>query len=231
MKAHTERQTVLVVEHDPASQGSAAAVLASAGHSVTAVNSFDEGRSILESTPPALLVTDVRLGRYNGLQLVLHQFFADPRNPSILIDDRADDMTRSEAQRHGADYIVRPFVAAELVTLAEARLACGPAEQKYGARRRWARREPPSGVTVMIDGNPARLVNAGYGGLRIEMDGPHHSLDPGGFAFRIGGWPFPLRGRVTWEKQVAGTRQCGMLVTETEFEPLSLWKQSVDGWS
>ena len=28
MKAHTERPTVLVVEHDPASQGSAAAALA-----------------------------------------------------------------------------------------------------------------------------------------------------------------------------------------------------------
>src|SRR5688572_27301045 len=65
------RARVLVVDDDRATRTGLSALLEQAGYSTFATGSFREAMSLLRTDPPDLLITDVRLDEYNGLQLLL----------------------------------------------------------------------------------------------------------------------------------------------------------------
>ena len=75
---------VLIVDDDGATRRGLAQLLAQAGYEATAVGTFDEARRIIGATPPDLLITDIRLEAYNGLQLILNS----PRTDSHHRDHR-----------------------------------------------------------------------------------------------------------------------------------------------
>ena len=66
----TERKKILLVEDDDATRVGLSTLLERAGYDVVATESVQEGRSALEDASPDLLITDVRLGAFNGLQLI-----------------------------------------------------------------------------------------------------------------------------------------------------------------
>jgi|SRR5437764_14439246 len=84
-------------------------VLKSAGHLVTRAFGFEEAKLRLQSSPPDLLMTDVRLGAYNGLHLVIRAHAAHPEMPAIVVDTDHDPVLEREANEAGATYVARPF--------------------------------------------------------------------------------------------------------------------------
>ena len=92
--------------------------LTDAGYSVVACHSFDEARHQLTMFPPDILVTDIRLGAFNGLQLAI--LVAERPNIMAVVMSAHDDPTlRKEAAQCGARYLLKPFTREHLLTFVD----------------------------------------------------------------------------------------------------------------
>jgi CheY-like chemotaxis protein len=101
----------LVVEPEEHSRVFLASSLSSAGLSVTGTGSFSSARALLEAQPPALLVTEVRLGAYNGLHLVLLGRSVSPHMTLVVTSRLNDRGLQREAEELGATFIRKPMTA------------------------------------------------------------------------------------------------------------------------
>jgi DNA-binding NtrC family response regulator len=114
------QQTVLVVDDDKATRIGLAEVLHRAGYRVVAAGTFPDAREIMRTSPPDLLITDIRLEAFNGLQLLL----TSPRPvPTIIMTGFADPVIEHEARRSGADFILKPVNPEALLQLVTEKLA------------------------------------------------------------------------------------------------------------
>src|SRR5215468_1147815 len=63
---------ILVVDDEPTVVEALREILNQAGHVTLGATTYEDGRRLLWSPPlPDVIIADVRLGRYNGLQLVV----------------------------------------------------------------------------------------------------------------------------------------------------------------
>jgi two-component system, response regulator FlrC len=104
-------KVILVVEDDPDTLDFWVELLQRAGYRVTAAPSFEEGRRALESLPD-MLITDIRLGAYNGLQLVVRARLANPCLPVLVMTAFDDPVLQEETHRLDAIYMRKPVDAA-----------------------------------------------------------------------------------------------------------------------
>jgi CheY-like chemotaxis protein len=108
--------TVLIVEDDTATRNGLKTLLQGAGYDVLATASVPEGKRALEEGAPDLLITDVRLGEFNGLHLVAMS--ARPI-PAIVVTAYVDPALEADAHQLGAHYLVKPIAPTALLTLVE----------------------------------------------------------------------------------------------------------------
>ena len=104
----TPSRKVLVVDDDRQVLRYLCEVLDEAGYDTTSCDRFMDAKTLLGSTPPDLLITDIRLGAYNGLQLA---FFARDRHPGIhiiVLTGYEDPTLRETAASSGALFLVKP---------------------------------------------------------------------------------------------------------------------------
>ena len=111
-------QRVLVVDDDPATRRGLSELLSEAGYETTAVGSLQEAEHIADTNPPDLLITDIRLSGYNGLQLVVRH----PELPAIVMTGYADPVLERDTGNAGALYIRKPFNVSELLRLVKEKL-------------------------------------------------------------------------------------------------------------
>jgi len=64
---------ILVVDEDADARTEIVDLLSHAGYQVTSVGSFREATKVLSTDPPDLLITELRLGAFNGLHLVIRR--------------------------------------------------------------------------------------------------------------------------------------------------------------
>jgi len=95
---------VLVVTPDPDVRRMLAVRLARAATVVDAVSGFDEARGPLLATPYHLLLTDLRLGEYNGLHLVHLAAVMDLPTRAVVFAAGFDPYLASEVRAAGAFY-------------------------------------------------------------------------------------------------------------------------------
>ena len=126
-------RSILVVNSDPMGLRGTVGVLQSAGYEVDAVRTFADARSRLDSTPPDLLMTGVRLGPYNGLHLIVRSRKQLPRMATILTHDESDPVLLTEAATNDAAFLVLPCQPALILQIVEESLErCGNLpERKY----------------------------------------------------------------------------------------------------
>ena len=108
---------VLLVDDEPALLDAMRQAFEGAGRDVVACRSFEEARSRLLSEDFDAMVTDVRLGAFNGIQLAV---IARDRNRSMAIvvfSGFDDPVLREEAAHLGATYVVKPVTAEHLLEL------------------------------------------------------------------------------------------------------------------
>ena len=106
--AHDGKQ-VLVVDDDPAVLRLLKQWLTGAGYAVVACDGFETAKQHLAEIPPDVLLTDVRLGAFNGLHLVILAKEQAPRTVAIAMSAFDDPILRRDAALCGAGYLVKPF--------------------------------------------------------------------------------------------------------------------------
>ena len=89
---------VVIVNADRQILRQTEAALSESGYSVTALSSYREAARLLESVTPDLLVTDICLGLFNGLQLAIYSRFDHPAVPVIVTHVQADPIFEAEAK-------------------------------------------------------------------------------------------------------------------------------------
>ena len=104
--------TVLVVDDDPGVVRLLTDVLESAGYRTIGAESFEEGKRLLIEKQPSVLITDVRLGMFNGLQLAL---LRPPGTAVIVISGYLDRTLEAETKRLGGVYLLKPVPSAVLL--------------------------------------------------------------------------------------------------------------------
>ena len=111
---------ILIVDDDRATRSGLGELLQAQRHQVTAVGTLHEALDVLRTDSPDLIVADVRLGAFNGLQIVM----ASTRViPTIMITGFSDPVLEADARRAGADYLVKPIDPATFLALVERRVA------------------------------------------------------------------------------------------------------------
>jgi DNA-binding response OmpR family regulator len=155
---------ILVVSADAAVLSGRVTALRRSGFSARASASFPDARRTLEDgPPPEVLVTDVRLGPYNGLHLVAVAGRV-PRTVAIVIGGQ-DHVLEVEAAGLGARYLLAPVTPRELeLTIAELLAVPRP-------KRRWPRKRLAAEVAALVGGLPGRLLDVSYGGACLEVFG------------------------------------------------------------
>jgi two-component system, response regulator RegA len=112
--AATRTARILIVEDDRASLDGLIALVRAAGYAVTGVPSFEEGRRALADGAD-VLVTDVRLGAYNGLQLIIRGRALNPDLRAIVVTGYPDVVVQREAERLDAVHLEKPVDPARLL--------------------------------------------------------------------------------------------------------------------
>ena len=112
---------ILIVEDDQGTLSGWVELLRSAGYLVTGVSSYEEGRQELAMMPD-LLITDVRLGVYNGLQLLMRGRMMNPRLQAIVVTGYADQIVRREAVYLQAEHLEKPVDADRLLQVVSSAL-------------------------------------------------------------------------------------------------------------
>ena len=171
--------TILIVDDHRVTRLGLAEMLGQAGYDVVTAGTFQEARRILTEAPPDLLIADVRLGSFNGLQLVIS---GNNRVPAIVITGYADAVLEAEARRGGAEYLVKPFDPERLLTLIRHKL--GTAPTPFAIPRRW-RRKAVAGLTAHVGEQPAKIVDVSYGGVRFEIRPGKSDVPPPSFQLRL----------------------------------------------
>jgi DNA-binding response OmpR family regulator len=111
----TSKPSVLVVAPTAAIASSVFAWLTDAGYAPIVVRSFGAGKQYLEEHP-ALLISEVRLGEYNGLHLALR---AQARQIPTVLVGQPDMVLQREAAQLDALYLTPPVTAQELLSSLE----------------------------------------------------------------------------------------------------------------
>jgi DNA-binding response OmpR family regulator len=121
----TQVKSVLVVDDDRQVLKYLTELLREAGYDTVTCERFVDAKALLSTTRPDLLLTDIRLGAYNGLQLAI---FAQSRHsgiPIVVLTGYEDPTLRKEALDSGATFLVKPVRREELLRTIAATLARG----------------------------------------------------------------------------------------------------------
>lgn len=217
---------VLVVDDDTATRVGLAELLTAAGYDTMAVASFEEGLRALRVNTPDLLIADVRLGAFNGLQLLV----SSPRRvPAIIITGFADPVLESDARQHGAEYVLKPVSPAVLLEMVRRRLA-QIEQSSFETLRRWDRKHIPGGLSARIEDQPATILDISYGGLRFAMPWPALVPLPPSMSIRLPASDLALRADLVWQTPSGdGTWLCGASVSQTSLAVAREWRGLVDG--
>ena len=89
--------------------------LATAGFTVSATDNYADAKNLLATNPPLVLIAEIRLGAYNGLQLALRARATVPRTTVIVVSSVPDIVLLRDADRAGATFALKPFPDQELL--------------------------------------------------------------------------------------------------------------------
>lgn len=157
---------VLIVEDNDATRTGLHELLKRAGYDTQATRSYEEGIRVMREDTPDLLIADVRLGPYNGLQLLVT---SPKRVPTIIMTGFPDSVLEADAHHLGAQFILKPVAPAALLALIEEQLAARPHQELSGPTRRWARKQVPGELTAQVEDVTARILDVSYGGMRFQL--------------------------------------------------------------
>jgi two-component system response regulator YesN len=78
-------------------------------------STFEDAKREIATLRPEIVVTDVRLGAFNGLQLALLARDVRPDVRVVVFSGFDDPVLKEEARRIGATYLIKPVSGHALV--------------------------------------------------------------------------------------------------------------------
>jgi hypothetical protein len=139
-----ERFTTLIVTPRAREMASLEAVIGSLGLRGLTAGDFHVANRLL-AYRPHLLITELQLDEYNGLNLVLHARVVRPRLAAVVTSRWDDSVLQRDAESIGATFVEIPTRREELIA-AILRTVTDPGRARVASirppfeRRRWARR-------------------------------------------------------------------------------------------
>ena len=118
----TKNRRVLVVAPHAEVANTVMNWITSQGHQALVLTDFASARPQIDVDPPDLLVTEVKLGEFNGLQLAMRAHMRSPKTSTIVIGDE-DIVLEREAVAQHAQYVKTPELSAVFSETARAALA------------------------------------------------------------------------------------------------------------
>jgi len=122
----SRRHHVVIVAQNPALATALLSWLGSAGYELAIVTTFAAAKALLE-TKPALIISELKLGEYNGLHLALKARAAGI--PAIIVGPH-DAVLQKDADELGATYLTSVLRRSQVLDLVQERLggSTGPTE-------------------------------------------------------------------------------------------------------
>jgi len=215
---------IVLVNADPKVLRQTEQVLSDAGYIVAAASSFGAGRELLRSVRPDLLIADVRLESFNGLQLAAYCNTRFPGMPIVVTHVRPDPVLERDAGRLGATFVVNPLDSAEFLSNVRSLLAA----QKAATVRRWPRKNTTATMTAQLEALAASICDVSYGGLRLAFSGECDV--PTEFDITVPDAGVTLHAQRVWTRQLPGAAEfwCGAEIRPTDDPGLSEWREFVD---
>jgi DNA-binding response OmpR family regulator len=181
---------ILVLDDDEHALSGLVELLRDADYHVTSAATYDAAKRLLALSSFDLLITDVRLRGFNGLNLVKKSRTDYPDMAVIIISGYEEPLMELEASRYQALFVQKPIRPFEFLATVASSLA--------GVRRqrRWPRKRVQGGFRVTAAGKPAAVVDVSYGGLRLEL--PNGSELPASFSIELSGIGLQLEVEPVW---------------------------------
>ena len=111
--------SALVVDNDEQMLGLVGKWLSEAGYDVVACSRFEAAREYLATHTLDALVTNLRLGAYNGLQLALRASRMGAGTAVLVMSAYDDVVSRRDAAACGGRFMLPPFDRESLMTALE----------------------------------------------------------------------------------------------------------------
>src|SRR5260221_5726339 len=131
-RGHSGAFKVLIVEDDLTTRRGLQQLLEAAGYETLTAADLKDGLEALKYWAPDLLILDIRLGEFNGLQILAT---AARGTPAIVTTGFADPVLEADALKLGADFLVKPVSPSKLLALVEAKLTAKPGEDSGRIRQ------------------------------------------------------------------------------------------------
>jgi DNA-binding NtrC family response regulator len=106
---------VLVVDSDPKSVQELVDALRDRGCEPLEATSFEIAKQLWIAEKPAALIADIRLGQFNGLQLLLRAKADRPDVAAVITCAFPDKVLESETQRFGGTFMVKPLTPEDVL--------------------------------------------------------------------------------------------------------------------
>ena len=214
---------VILVNADPNVLWRTDALLSEDGHLVAAVSSLAEAKKLLDSVTPDVLVADIRLDAYNGLQLAIRSRLDHPNLPVIITNEWPDAAFEAEAKRHGAIFVAAPLDNPDFLRIV--RMAVAQSRRTQPAIRRWSRKQVSGTVNVNAADALAQIIDMSHGGVRLAFN--RQADIPPVFDITLPQAGITVKAHRVWTNQSFATDElwCGAELEETA---TSSWKNFVD---
>jgi DNA-binding NtrC family response regulator len=115
----TSKLRLLIVDDDVGLLDAMQRALRDSLRTVVACDSFEKARQMLKDQAFDALITDVRLGAFNGLQLAVMARDMYPDMRLIVFSGFDDPVLRADAEQIGAAYLVKPVGSGDLLKMLE----------------------------------------------------------------------------------------------------------------
>jgi two-component system response regulator YesN len=109
-------QRALVIDDDAQVLSLTTAWLRDAGYDVITASTFEEGQLAIRRYAPPIIVSDVRLGLFNGLHLGHLARLLAPDVHLVFVSGFDDPVLRRDAASLGAAYLRKPVRANDLLS-------------------------------------------------------------------------------------------------------------------
>jgi two-component system response regulator RegA len=106
--------SLLIVDDDVAVLDTLSRYLADHDLRVVSCSDFEEAKHHIIAVRPDIVLTDVRLGAFNGLQLAMLARDVRPDARVVVFSGFDDPVLKEEARRIGATYLVKPITGRTL---------------------------------------------------------------------------------------------------------------------
>lgn len=210
---------VLLVAPSARISSELAATLGAAGYAPIVATDFAAAKVLLD-TRPDCLITEVKLGAYNGLHLAIRA--AGQHTPTIVIGDM-DPILQAEAERQKAAFLTTPIDPEQVLILTRELL-------NASRERRQSPRKQVRVLDAFLNDDRARLIDVSYEGMRIEATESQPAALPPDFTVRLPRFNFSCRVQRVWTApslQGSGV-SCGAELSTSDADTLLAWRALVD---